>query len=233
MNEVVVAATGGYAHYKGSLITERLISADPNWVSEISFNNPNRSTTDETGVSYHTPPGSRYDFRITSEGGWYDAILEPTSGEQIGERFQNPVYDPSGSRIGTNQGYGFNFVSSEDNKQEYQKGNTTEYFQGNRIFYLEGGELNFFDQAIVYASGIYREYSGGMIEETVTSTDPLYVSVIKLIPPSDFQRDNATNDDSESQDGNTTNDDKSSGGTLKLFFVPQLLQLCIVLGFSL
>ena len=80
-----------------------------------------------------------YDLRVTSEGGFYDPILD-ANGKQIGERYQSPVFNSSNVRIGTNQGYSFNFESSNF---------VPPITHGNRIFYLEEGTLDVLNEVIV------------------------------------------------------------------------------------
>jgi hypothetical protein len=63
---------------------------------------------------------------ITTVGRYYEAITDPRTNEIIGNRFQNPIYDSSSkdaARIGTEQGYVFNFPSAT-NTRELSQGNT-------------------------------------------------------------------------------------------------------------
>lgn len=120
-----------------------------------------------------------YDFRITSDGGFWEAITDPDTGDAIGERFQNPVLDSNGTRIGTNQGYAFDFLDYSFIAEKY----TPKIGLGNRVFYLDDGVINVLDEIIVGATGVYTEYKGGTFEETVISSNPTtnYISEITLI----------------------------------------------------
>ena len=86
-NEVVIQATGIYEIYKGTSITEQVISSDPYWISEITLNASATITTDDDDVdsdgdnSCFGDPDCPYDFRITSDGGWYDAMVRSRFGE--------------------------------------------------------------------------------------------------------------------------------------------------------
>jgi len=171
LNEVIVRATGRYEKYTGTLFSERVISMDPSFVSEVTLSTTKADSTADGEVM---TPNEGYDFLVTSQGGFYDPIEDPDSGEQVGERFQNPVMDPSGDRIGINQGYGFNFPPDPANY-------TRALAQGNRIFYLNEGTLNVFNDFIVHATGIYESYTGGRFHETIISNNPDFVSQIKLI----------------------------------------------------
>ena len=124
---------------------------------------------------------------------------DPVSGKQTGERFQNPIYNLDGNRIGTNQGYGFDFPVSYHN--------LTQGWQGNRIFYLEGGTLDVLDEIIVAATGNYSKYAGGMFHEVIVTSDPDWVSEIwvTLHPPS-------SSSSSPSDDGDGTTGGGGSDG---------------------
>ena len=195
INEAVIHGSGIYSKYSGTSLVEQVLSTDPNWVSKITLQENNDIPATTGGyVSNGTRP---YDFRVTSEGGWYNAFLDPISGEQTGEQFQNPVYDAAGTRIGTNQGYGFNFPPS------YM--NLTQVWQGNRVFHLEGGTITFYGQAIVAASGDYKAYAGGTYKEVTVSQDPDYVSEITLMPLSTNNGSGSTSDDQQSGSGSSSN----------------------------
>ncbi|KAL7536356.1 hypothetical protein ACHAWF_005443 [Thalassiosira exigua] len=116
---------------------------------------------------------SAYDFLVTSQGGFYEAITDATTGEQIGERFQNPAVNAAGDRIGTSQGFAYNFPpdSSPDPANR------------NWIFFLDGGQVEVLDEAIVMGTGSYEKYTGGRVEQKIASVDPEYVSEITLVEP--------------------------------------------------
>jgi hypothetical protein len=165
-NEQVIHATNSLEKYEGTTLSEEILSTDPNYVADISLAVLSEGDSKEEYIS-----NGPYDFRITSKGGFYDPILD-AKGEMIGERFQNPVMNSSNVRIGTNQGYGFNFPSSNF---------VPPIAQGNRLFYLEEGTLDVLNEVIVAASGIYSKYSGGRFQETIVSYNPVFVSEIILL----------------------------------------------------
>ena len=71
-----------------------------------------------------------YDLHITDVR-WSDIILDCDTKEKIGKRFQNPVYDPTSKRIGTDRGYHFYF-STDANK--YTEGKP--YYLANQLLYF-------------------------------------------------------------------------------------------------
>ena len=153
-NEVVVRATGKYKKYTGTLLSERVVSPDPSWVSEVTLSNAAASEHGAQASPASSDATDGYDFAITSENGFYAPVTDPNTGEQIGERFQNPVTDRGGDRVGTAQGYGFDFPADPS-------GFARPVARGNRAFYLGGGELDVFNEVVVRASGGYSEYTGG------------------------------------------------------------------------
>ena len=133
-NEAVIHGTGDLEKYEGSTLSEEILSTDPNYVADITLAVPSE---DETGEEYMS--NGPYDLRVTSEGGFYDPILD-ANGKQIGERYQSPVFNSSNVRIGTGQGYRFNFPGSNF---------VPPITHGNRIFYLEEGTLDVLNEVIV------------------------------------------------------------------------------------
>mmetsp|Transcript_21894 Transcript_21894/g.62813 ORF Transcript_21894/g.62813 Transcript_21894/m.62813 type:complete len:418 (-) Transcript_21894:2161-3414(-) len=115
---------------------------------------------------------SAYDFIVTSKGGFYEAITD-ASGTQIGERFQNPAINASGDRIGTSQGFAYNFAPDTSSDPANR----------NWIFFLDDGQIEVMDQAIVGATGSYEKYTGGEVSQNIASVDPDYVSEITLLEP--------------------------------------------------
>ena len=172
LNELVVDASGPYVKFKGTYLNETIIEADPNYIADITLAAA-VDADDEEEIELYSPTEGTYDFKITSDGGYYAAINNP-EGTQIGERFQNPVYNNAGERVGTNQGYGFNFPSVEY---------TRALAQGNRIFYLDGGTLDVFNEIIAGASGKYSAYAGGRFSEKIVSYNPVFESEITLVLP--------------------------------------------------
>ena len=201
LNDVIVRATGKYQKYTGTLLTDTVITMSHPYVSKVVFStnaggsggtNKSSDDTDFEAKGNATDDGD-YDFKITSKGGLYVPIIDPDSGEQIGERFQNPVLDPSGNRIGTNQGYGFNFPPDPDSFTRHAG-------QSNRIFYLNGGTLNVFNDVIVHATGIYEPYTGGRFQATIVSQIPDFISEIVLVLPATTSSDNKVEETNPSID---------------------------------
>lgn len=71
-----------------------------------------------------------YDLHITDVG-WFDIILGYDTKEKIGKRFQNPVYDPTSKRIGTDRGYHFCFPTDAN---KYTEGKP--YYLANQLLYF-------------------------------------------------------------------------------------------------
>ena len=193
-NEQVIHATKRLRKYVGTTLSEEILSTDPQYVADITLPLPSDK---EEGAGEDYISDGPYDFRITSEGGFYDPILD-ANGMQIGERFQNPVYNSSNARIGTNQGYGFNFPVSTF---------APPIAHGNRLFYLEGGTLDVLNEAIVAASGIYRKYDGGRFKETIVSYNPVFVSEIVLL---ESDSSTETEDNGENKDEDSTSNGATS-----------------------
>eukprot|EP00563_Minutocellus_polymorphus_P018852 CAMPEP_0197722322 /NCGR_PEP_ID=MMETSP1434-20131217/5054_1 /TAXON_ID=265543 /ORGANISM="Minutocellus polymorphus, Strain CCMP3303" /LENGTH=462 /DNA_ID=CAMNT_0043307463 /DNA_START=163 /DNA_END=1551 /DNA_ORIENTATION=+ len=169
-NEQVLHATGSLRNYAGATLVEEILSTDPQYVADITLTVPSDAEDIENeGVS-----NGGYNFRVTAEGGFWEAILAE-DGSVIGRRFKNPVYNSSNVRIGTNEGYAFGFPATNiTSLKEYN---------ANRKFYVRGGTLDVLNEVIVAASGIYGKYSGGRLEEKVVSESPAFVSEITLVEP--------------------------------------------------
>ncbi|KAL3784833.1 hypothetical protein ACHAW5_009052 [Stephanodiscus triporus] len=166
INQAVVFGTGPYRKYEGSIFSEVNVSPDPNYVANITL-----VVNDDAASAV----SGDVTLCVISKGGYYAAITDPETGDHIGARFQNPVFDSStGERIGTNQGYGFYFPSNDF---------TREIAQGNRHFFLNEGTLNIYNDVVVGATGRYKQYTGGIIHETIHSQIP-YNSSIHLVVPS-------------------------------------------------
>lgn len=172
-NLVVVSGTGTYAMYKGTVVSETVVSPDPNWVSEITLSTSTSATTEAPNEKAHGT------FTITSEGGYSELILDPTTEEKLGELFQDQVLDSTSTKIGTNQGYQFFFPPPSEDDHPF----VTNTVNGNRVLYLDGGTLNVFNEVIVHATGAYANYSGGTFNETVLSYEP-WLSEVTLVLPS-------------------------------------------------
>ncbi len=135
-------------------------------------------------------PTHAYDFTVTSKGGFYESITDMSTGEQIGELFQNPAINPDGKRIGTSQGYAYNFATDS----------SPDYANRNWIFFLDDGIIQVMDQTIVSGSGSYEKYTNGRVEQRIQSVDPEYISEITLVEPtadSNTHQDETDGDDDD------------------------------------
>jgi len=110
-----------------------------------------------------------YDLLVTSKGGFFEPLVD-AEGNIIGERFQIPVLNASGDRIGTNQGYGYIFPDI-----------TISPYNQNRNFFLDDGEMNVMNQVIVAATGRYEKYTGGSVFSDLVSQYPDYILEITLL----------------------------------------------------
>ena len=119
-------------------------------------------------------------------------MFDSKTGNQIGIRFQNPVFHVStGARIGTNQGYGPLFPFND----------YTLNIHSNRHFYLNEGSLVIYNEVVVGATGIYKRYTGGIVTETVESLDPYYTATILLMEPSNMGGDESPAESSTNSGG--------------------------------
>mmetsp|Transcript_34683 Transcript_34683/g.77815 ORF Transcript_34683/g.77815 Transcript_34683/m.77815 type:complete len:452 (-) Transcript_34683:686-2041(-) len=189
LNTLVVEASGPYAKFIGTYLNQTIISENPNFLADITLTAA-VDADDEEQIELYTPTEGTYDFKITSDGGYYAAINNPEGG-QIGERFQNPVFSSTGERVGTNQGYGFNFPLVEY---------TRAIAQGNRIFYLDGGTLNVFNGIIAGATGKYRAFKGGRFSEKIVSYNPVFESEITLVLPASNSKSDSNDQAKEKSD---------------------------------
>jgi hypothetical protein len=174
INQVVVFGSGPYQKYEGSTFLEDIISADPDYVANITL----VIDAADTAKDDATVANSDVVLRITSENGFHEEITDSKTGNHIFQRFQNHVFDVStGARIGTNQGYGFVFPPNNY---------TVNIQRANRHFYMNEGSLVIYNEVIVGATGIYKRFTGGNVTVTVHShsSDPYYNATILLMEPS-------------------------------------------------
>jgi hypothetical protein len=211
-NQVVLRGTGPYKKFVGTKATQDIISYDPNWVTDATFSTTKPSTPDEEEVELDGDnKATTYDFKlIGGDAGFSDYILDYNTQQKIGNRFQNLVLNPTGKRIGTNQGFRFNFPPDEYTKNK-------PFYMANRLFQLEDGELNVMNELIVSATGIYSKYLGGYLNETLISSDP-FTSEITLV---EKINSSASDDATETDETSNTNADvveeveDSSGDDIK------------------
>jgi len=172
-NVVVLRGTGPYRKFTGTEFKQDIISPDPAWIATATFSTATEQTavSPEEVVSDGDAKATTYDFKLVGgEAGFSDYILDYNTKQEIGNRFQNPVLNPSGKRIGTNQGFRFDFPSNEYTKNK-------PFYMANRFFQLKDGELNVMNEVIVLGTGIYSKYTGGHLNETLISVDPFETEI--------------------------------------------------------
>lgn len=178
-NQVVLGGTGPYRKFIGTQFIQDIISPDPNWVATATFSTATEPSStpiipqeEEGEVVSDNDVKPTYDFKLVGgDAGFSDFILDYNTKQEIGNRFQNPVLDPSGNRIGTNQGFRFDFPPDEYTKNK-------PFYMANRFFQLEDGELNVMNEVIVLGTGIYSKYTGGYLNETLISVNPFETEII-------------------------------------------------------
>jgi hypothetical protein len=220
-NLAIISGTGRYKKYTGTKLGEKVISTDPNFAAEYTLSTTTTTTTTTADndddddndrkqkrrnlMDDNDDSDAYYTFRITGGGtGFSELILDHDTKKEIGNRFQDSVFDPSGKRIGTNQGYRFDFLNPPSDNYNYTTGKP--FYLANRFFYLEDGTLDVLNEVIVHGSGIYKKYTGGLLQENVTSTDP-FTSDITLVMMQ------TTDDGDDNDDGE---DESSSGGSMMM-----------------
>lgn len=208
-NQVVLGGTGQYRKFTGTQFIQDIISPDPDWVATATFS----TAIDSTAVSPDEVNGdvkATYDFKlIGGDAGFSDFILDYNTQQEIGNRFQNPVLDPLGNRIGTNQGFRFDFPPDEYTKNK-------PFYMANRFFQLKDGELNVMNEVIVLGTGIYSKYTGGYLNETLISVNPFETEIILVEKSSSSVSDDEVDDETPNNDEEEVVDevggDDSSGG---------------------
>ena len=199
-NQVVLGGTGPYRKFTGTQFKQDIISPDPDWVATATFSTATKPTTavssEKEVVSDSDTKTTAYDFKlIGGDSGFSDFILDYNTKQEIGNRFQNPVLNPSGVRIGTNQGFRFDFPPDEYT-------NNKPFYMANRFFQLEDGELNVMNEVIVLGTGIYSKYTGGYLNETLISVNP-FETEITLV-----EKSNSASDDEMGVDETSNNDEE-------------------------
>ena len=179
----IVSATGIYEKYTGGTMVWNDLQYDPSYISEVTMTEPapNNIRKDENNAGMLD---DEITIRITSEGGHYQAIYGNSTGEQIGQVFQNPVVMTDSNdtkvRVGTNQGYSFLFPKGA----YHVPADRVEHVLGNRKFIMEDGALMLvINEVLVHATGMYTKFIGGEFIEDIISADPIYVAEITLPMP--------------------------------------------------
>jgi len=209
-NVVVLRGTGPYRKFTGTEFKQDIISPDPAWIATATFSitatEPTAVSPEEV-VSDGDAKATTYDFKLVGgEAGFSDYILDYNTKQEIGNRFQNPVLNPSGKRIGTNQGFRFDFPPDEYTKNK-------PFYMANRFFQLKDGELNVMNEVIVLGTGIYSKYTGGHLNETLISVDP-FETEITLVEKSSSASDDE-GDETPNTEGEVEEVDESSGDDTK------------------
>ncbi len=171
IDENIVHSTGSLLGYAGGSVKEQIISASP-YVAEVTISPPAKGEDIDAGPS---------SFRFSAEGGFFEPMLIGDNNTQVGERFKDSVYDDTNTiRIGTNQGFAFNFPRT------YLPEWASQYVAIRNVF-LEGGTLDILNHVVVGATGIYQKYVGWDYNETVLSYNPVFLADIKLVEPSGIE----------------------------------------------
>jgi len=208
-NQVVLGGTGPYRKFTGTEFKQDIISPDPAWVATATFSTAIDSTavsSEEGEVVSDGDAKATYDFKlIGGDAGFSDFILDYNTKQEIGNRFQNPVLDPSGKRIGTNQGFRFDFPPDEYTKNK-------PFYMANRFFQLKDGELNVMNEVIVLGTGIYSKYTGGYLNETLISVDPFETEITLVEKSSSSTSDDEMDMDDTSNTGEEEVVEEVGGG---------------------
>ena len=198
-NDVIVYATGKYSQFVGPFVEDVVPVSDqqPYFIADMTLSKSTTSTTTQNLPSDNDDDDNdgSYDFIIKSEGGFFSDINDVLTGDPIGNRYQNPILDLNGKRIGFNQGYGFNFPvpGAEFNVS------INPWQENRRLFFNDGSIMGVFNDYIVSASGNYTKYQGGQLSENVISMNPIWVAEVTLIPPKPATNTDNNNDSNEEE----------------------------------
>ena len=103
-------------------------------------------------------PVHGYDLLINASagGGFYLDMMDGATNETIGRMYQDPIFDSTGTRIGTNQGYVYYFDNPENDTEMNSN--------SNRYMFLDGGNSIMLNSFIVASGGIpsVRSYLGSL-----------------------------------------------------------------------
>ena len=155
-NNGIVFGSGPYQKYERGMYTEDVYDSSITFIADSSVND------NEAASSPQEEAPTMY---ITTIGRFYEPILYPKTGAVIGSRYQNPIFDSSSNdakRIGTEQGFDFNFPSAMNTRRDL--------LQGNRQLYLLDGTITIYNDIVVGATGIYKKYVRKVIHATEETT---------------------------------------------------------------
>ena len=172
----------------------------------------NNMYSDDNASMINQDDTKPYNFIITNDGGYFEAITNLLSGDQIFELYQHLVLDPThdNTQIGTYQGYGFNFPNNTHTNNDIM--------QGNHELFLKGGYLSVFNEIIVAADGEYTKYSGGRLHKTIMSSKHVFVTQITLVaPPSTILKRGRSNPSSLERERSYTKSDVDQLGCCQYY----------------
>lgn len=105
--------------------------------------------------------------------------------------FQNEIIDDDNQRIGTNQGFAYNFFANTTTATPYP-------YSTNQIFYFADGQINALNNVIVKGTNAYDKYTGGTLKMVQVSPRPNFVAEITLFEPSTIDEMMITEEDDQS-----------------------------------
>ena len=103
-NEVIIYATGKYKKFIQGGFNEVIVLSDPNFISDIILTTAAAAGNEDNPYQDYNNDNDEYDFSLimdfadTTEDEYYQPIIDVTTGEQIGELFQNPFMNPKGKK---------------------------------------------------------------------------------------------------------------------------------------
>ena len=179
VDENIVHATGNLLKYVGGRVSEwNVIATDPHHVTEVTIiPEKDETNNDEKEVG----PSS---FRFTNEDGFLEPMRIGDNGTMLGERFRDSVYDTETNiRIGTSQGFAFNFPKSLVPSWAMLQGKDSLPNIAIKNVFFDDGTIDILNYLVVGATGAYSQYVGWIYNETVVSINP-FMADVKLVEPS-------------------------------------------------
>ena len=180
VDENIVHATGNLLKYVGGRVSEwNVIATDPHHVTEATIIPEKEINNDE--IDAKVGPSS---FRFTSEDGFLEPMRIGDNGTMLGERFRDSVYDAETNiRIGTSQGFAFNFPKSLVPSWAMLQGKDSLPNIAIKNVFFDDGTIDILNYLVVGATGAYSQYVGWIYNETVVSINP-FIADVKLSEPS-------------------------------------------------
>mmetsp|Transcript_42397 Transcript_42397/g.47195 ORF Transcript_42397/g.47195 Transcript_42397/m.47195 type:complete len:297 (+) Transcript_42397:76-966(+) len=173
LNGNIVAATGDYERYNHGYVNQTIISLHPHWLSELTFIEP-------TEVKPELIPKLIPDLPLSlvtqTVGDHYLHYRSREIGKLTAVLTNEEVYDHSGVRLGTSQGYSFNFPKDKTYITPFTSG------MGNlmncKILFEDGETMVVFNAWVLYATGKYKQYEGCQFEQISTNKDETIIEII-------------------------------------------------------